>query len=80
MLRVSLRTNLFMTQEDQIFVVDAMVIDVTHEIVASNVISQPTCAATKFNTIVKIRKYRGLYEEHYLFQWPWRCMVHIDVI
>jgi hypothetical protein len=65
MLRVSLRTDLFMTQKDQVFVVDAMVIDLTHEIVASNVISQPTCAATKFKAIVKIHKYRGFYEGRY---------------
>jgi hypothetical protein len=42
-----------------------MVTDPTWEIMASNVISQPTCVVTKFNTIVKIRKYKELYEGHY---------------
>jgi hypothetical protein len=35
------------------------------ETVASNVISWPTCVATKINAIAKIHKYKGLYEEHH---------------
>jgi len=63
--KVSLRTDLFMTWNDHIFVVNVMVIDLTQETMASNVINQPTCAAIKFNTIVKICKYRELYTGHY---------------
>ncbi len=42
-----------------------MVIDLTHETMTSNVISQLTCATIKFNATIKIRKYRGFYEGHY---------------
>ncbi len=42
-----------------------MVIDLTWENVALNVISWPTCAIAKLNTIAKIYKYRGLNEGHH---------------
>jgi len=40
-----------------IFVANVVVTNLTWEMVASNVISQPTNVATEFNTIAKIRKY-----------------------
>jgi hypothetical protein len=46
------------------FVVDVVVIDLTWEIVASNVISRSTGATAKLSVIVKICKYRRLHERH----------------
>jgi len=42
-----------------------VVINPTQKIVTMSVISQPTDAIAKLNTIVKIRKYRGLHEGHH---------------
>jgi hypothetical protein len=44
------------------------------EVVASTVISQPTCVAAKLNTIAKIHKYRGLHEGHHFI--PTTTEVH----
>jgi hypothetical protein len=54
-----------MTQKDQVFVANVMVINPTQEIVVLNVISQPTCAIVKLGTIIKIRKYKGFHEGHH---------------
>jgi hypothetical protein len=42
-----------------------VVINPMQEMVALNVIIRPTHVAAKLNTIVKIRKYRGLHEGHH---------------
>jgi hypothetical protein len=55
-----------MTHEDQVFIVDVMV--------ATSVISRPEGAATKFNAIVKVCKYRGLHEKHHFI--PMAMEVH----
>jgi hypothetical protein len=65
MSRILLRTDLYMTRKDQVFVVDVVVIDPTWEMVASSVINWPAGAAAKLNAIVKIRKYRRLHEGHH---------------
>jgi hypothetical protein len=49
-----------MTREDQVFVTNVVVTNLTQETKASNVISQPTCVVAKFNAIAKTHKYRGL--------------------
>jgi len=54
-----------MTHENQFFIVDVMVIDLTRKMVATNVISRLTGVGVKLNAIVKICKYRGLYEKHH---------------
>jgi hypothetical protein len=64
----SLRVDLYMTQKDQVFIADVVIIDPTREIVASNVISWPTCATVELNTIVKMYKYKGLHEGHHFIQ------------
>jgi hypothetical protein len=51
-----------MTQENQVFITNVVVIDSTWETVASNVISQPTSVVTKLNAIAEIRQYKGLHE------------------
>jgi hypothetical protein len=55
-----------MTQKEQVFIVDLVVIDPTWEMMASNVISRPTGATVELNAIVKIRKYRGFHVGHHL--------------
>ncbi len=42
-----------------------VVINSTWEIMASSVISRPIGAIAKLNTIMKVRKYRGLHEGHH---------------
>jgi len=64
-LRVSLQIDFYMTREDQVFVVDVVVIDLTWETMALNVISQPSNAVVKLNAIVKICKYKGFHERHH---------------
>jgi hypothetical protein len=63
-----------MTQKDQIFVVNAIVINPTQETMTSNVINQPINAAAKLSAIVKIHKYKGLHEGHYFI--PMATKVH----
>jgi hypothetical protein len=64
-LRVSLQANFYMTQEDQVFVFNVMVIDLMWETVASSVINRPIGAIANLNAIVKICKYRGFQEAHH---------------
>jgi hypothetical protein len=54
-----------MTRKDQIFVANVVLIDLTWETVITNVISQLVGAATKFNAITKIHKYKKLHEGHH---------------
>jgi hypothetical protein len=65
MLGVSLWTNLYMTWEDHVFVVDVVVTDLTWETMASSAINRPTCVVMKLNTIAKICKYTWLHEKHH---------------
>jgi hypothetical protein len=67
MLRISLQIDLSMTCEDQVFVANVMVIDLTWEIVATSVINQPDGAIAELSAIVKIYKYRRLHDKHTLF-------------
>jgi hypothetical protein len=53
-----------MTQKDQVFIVDVVVIDSMWEAMALSVINQPLGAIAKLNAITKIHKYRGLHEGH----------------
>jgi hypothetical protein len=54
-----------MTQEEQVFIANVMVTNLTRETMASNVISWPTNVDAKFNPIGKIHKYRGFHEGHH---------------
>jgi hypothetical protein len=54
-----------MTQKDHVFVADVMVIDMMRKTVASNVINQPTNAATELRAIIKIRKYKRFHERYH---------------
>ncbi len=57
-----------MTQKDQAFVANVVVIDSTWKIVVSSVFNQPTRATSKFNAIAKIYKHWGLHEGHHFIQ------------
>jgi hypothetical protein len=69
-----------MTWKDQVLVADVVVINLTWEMVASNVITRLACVVIKLNAITKIHKYRGFHEGHNLFKWPWRCTTHPSMI
>ncbi len=54
-----------MIQEDQILVVNAVVTNLTWEMMASSVIIWPTSATMKLSAIAKIYKYKGFHEGHH---------------
>jgi hypothetical protein len=54
-----------MTRENQFFVVDVMIIDITRKMVALSVISQLVGLVIELSAIVNIHKYRGLHEGHH---------------
>jgi hypothetical protein len=54
-----------MTWKDQVFVANVVVTNMMKDIVVLSVISWPTCATTKLNTIAKIHKYKGFHEGHH---------------
>jgi hypothetical protein len=68
MSRVLLKVDLYMTWDNQVFFVNLVVTDPTHEMVFLNVISQPTGAAAELSTIVKTHKYRGLLSQPHFGQ------------
>jgi hypothetical protein len=47
---------------------------------AMNVINQPIGATVKFNVIVKSTNMEGFVRGTILFQWPWRCTEHPNMI
>jgi hypothetical protein len=51
MSNVSLQTDLYMTQKDQVFVANVVVTDLTQDTVVSNVINQPTNVVVEHNAI-----------------------------
>jgi hypothetical protein len=54
-----------MTQEDQVFVVNAVVTNLMRGTIASNLISWPLDTVVELNIIIKIRKYKWLHEGHH---------------
>jgi len=54
-----------MTHEDQVFVANVVVIDLTKETMVVSVIYKPTRATLELNAIVKICNYKGLHERHH---------------
>jgi hypothetical protein len=56
MSRVSLEISLYITWENQVFIVDVMIIDLIRKIMFLNVINQPTNVIVKPNTILNICK------------------------
>ncbi len=53
-----------MTQEDQVFVANVVVINQTWETMASSVINRLIGAVAELSTIIKICKYKRLQERH----------------
>ncbi len=74
---ISLWIDLYMTQE-QVFVANVMVIDLTWETVAMSVIIQPKGAIVELSAIVRIRKYRRLHDKHHFISMAME--VHLNVI
>jgi hypothetical protein len=62
---VSLWVDLYMTHEDQVFIVDVVVANPTHDTMAMTIISWPTNVGAKLNIIVKICKYRRFHEKRH---------------
>jgi hypothetical protein len=54
-----------MTQEDQVFVANVVVNDLTQVMITSSVISWPTCVVVELSAITKNHKYKGLHEGHH---------------
>ncbi len=74
MSKVSLWTNLYIPQKDQVFIADVVVINLMWEMVFLNVINWPPSVAMKFIVIAKICKYEGLREGHHFL--PMTMEVH----
>jgi hypothetical protein len=73
-LGVSLQIDLYMTQEDKVFVANVLVIDLMREMVVWTVVSWLANAAMKFSSIVKIHKCKRLHEGHHFI--PMAVEVH----
>jgi hypothetical protein len=54
-----------MTQEDQVFIVNVVVINPTWETMTSSVISQLASVIVKLNVIVEIYKHKRFHEGHH---------------
>jgi hypothetical protein len=64
--RISSQVDLYVTQKDQVFVANVVVIHPTRETVVSNVINQlTTYVVVELSAITKIRTYRRLREGHH---------------
>ncbi len=69
-----------MTLEDWVFIDDVVVTNLTREMVVSNVINRSTSVASNLSAIVKTASIEGFMRCTTLFQWPWRCTMHLGVI
>jgi len=65
-----------MTCKDQVFIIDVVIIDLTWEIVALNVINQTIGAIVEFNAIAKIYKYKRFYEAHHFISMAMEMHYH----
>jgi len=54
-----------MTDKDQVFVTNVVLMDLTLEVVAMSVISQLASATVELSTIANIRKYKRIHERHH---------------
>ncbi len=73
-LGISLRVNFYMIHQDQVFVIDMVVTNLTREMMAMNVMNQPTGVVAKLNAITKIHKYKRFHEGHHFI--PMAMEVH----
>jgi len=78
MSRISSRIYLYMTCEYQTFVDNVMVINLTWETMAMDVINQLARAIAKLNAIVKICKYKRFHDKHHFN--PMAMEVQLDII
>ncbi len=54
-----------MNRKDQVFLANLMIIDLTWEMMAMNVISRLVGVIVELNSVVKIRKHKGFHEGHH---------------
>jgi hypothetical protein len=80
MLGVSLWTNFYMIWEGRVFVVNIVVTHSTWKMVASHVISWPIVQLQNLMPLLRFANIEGFVVGTILFEWPWRCMVHLNVI
>jgi hypothetical protein len=80
MSRISLQVDLYMTQKDEVFIANVVVIGLTQETMALNVINQLASATVELNIIIKIRKYKGLHQGHHFILMAMECIAHPSVI
>jgi hypothetical protein len=70
-----------MIHEDQIFVVNVVVTNLTQKMVAMSVINRLTSVVVGLTTIANIRKYKRFNEGHHFMPMViMRCMRHLGVI
>ncbi len=80
MSRISLQANLYMTQENQVFIVDVVVIDPTQETVASSVINWLAVQLWNLMSLLESANIESFKRGTILFQWPWRYTTHSSMI
>jgi len=70
-----------MIHEDQIFVVNVVVTNLTQKMVAMSVINRLTSVVAGLSTIANIRKYKRFHKGHHFMPMVvMRCMRHLSVI
>ncbi len=79
-LGLSLWADFYMTRKDQVLIADVVVVNPMWEMVALGVITRPTCVAIQLNTLLRSTNIKGFMRGTILFQWPWRCTMHPNVI
>jgi hypothetical protein len=77
---VSLEVNVYMNCEDQVFVTNVVVTDVTWETMVASVINRPVGVVTKLAPLLRSASIESFMRGITLFQWPWRCTTHPNVI
>jgi hypothetical protein len=63
-----------MIHEDQVFVIDMVVTNLTQETMAMSVMNQQTSVVAELSAIIKIRKYKRFHEGHHFI--PMAMEVH----
>jgi hypothetical protein len=69
-----------MTQENQVFIVDVVVIDPTQETVASSVINWLAVQLWNLMSLLESANIESFKRGTILFQWPWRYTTHSSMI
>jgi hypothetical protein len=68
-----------MTQKDQVFIVNVVVIDQTWETMVSIIINQLAGVVTKLRIVAKICKYRGFHQRHHFISMAMEVQVRTSM-